>query len=230
MGSEMCIRDRGVTAARDAEIAEVMRALPGTLGQTREALASFERLAVPLTPALEELLPVAENLPGALGALRDFTPRGERLIAAVQDLSERGAPGIASARGALERLRTLSSGLREPTADAGSVVGAIDANKEGIGVLGDRFTGVFSTNDANGPILRGLGFFEQPDPVNLGFPATATGAQQANVAAAEALTQVCLEQNELACLVRYLVPDLPETDELSVDALADAATEEVPVP
>ena len=88
---------------------------------------------------------------------------------------------------------------------------AVDRNKDGIGVLGDRFSGVFSTNDVNGPILRGLGFFEPFDPENVGFPASASGAtlERARADAIEALTRVCLRSNQVACLARYLVPGLP---------------------
>jgi len=211
-GIELGRRTLEVTAGRDSELAELTRQLPGTLATTRTALDRFEGLAGPLRPTLTELLPVAERLPGALSALREFTPQGERLLAAVQDLADRGAPGIASARGALSQLGPLAAGLQQPVADAGTVVDAIDRNKDGIGVLGDRFSGVFSTNDSNGTILRGLGFFEQPDPRNLGFPDTAAGRTQATAAAAKALTRVCVSENQLACLVRYLVPDLPDVD------------------
>jgi hypothetical protein len=87
----------------------------------------------------------------------------------------------------------------------------VDRDRSGIGELGDNFSGVFSTNDANGPILRGLGFFERFNPADFGFPANARGAQlaRARTESVLALMRVCLHINPVACLVRYLIPGLP---------------------
>jgi hypothetical protein len=100
--------------------------------------------------------------------------------------------------------------VRDPVARAKPIVDAVNERKEGVGLLGERFSGVLSTNDANGPILRGLGTFEPFNPADVGFPG-ATGAQRAALAAkaVTALTNECLTDNQLACLVRYLVPGLP---------------------
>lgn len=75
----------------------------------------------------------------------------------------------------LERLGPATAAARRPAEDLGTIVDAVDANKEGIGILGDRFSGVLSTNDANGPILRGLGLLEPFNPEDLGFGPAASG-------------------------------------------------------
>jgi ABC-type transporter Mla subunit MlaD len=201
-------RTVAVTANRDTQLADTMRQLPPTLDNVGRALNAVHDLGVPLTPALERLQPLARKLPGTLASLRRFTPAGNQLISDVQDLASRGRAPLAHVKAALDQLQPAAVGLKPPVLKALPVIQAIDKNKEGIGQLGDRFSGVFSTNDANGPILRGLGFFEDLDPTDLGFSASTRGTAQAKTAAAQALTDVCLKENALACLVRYLVPGL----------------------
>jgi phospholipid/cholesterol/gamma-HCH transport system substrate-binding protein len=200
-----------VTGERDGELARSTEDLPAALSRTREALDAVTDLAGPLEPALAELDPAARALPGALTALREFVPRGERLISGVSDLADRGASGVRHLREILTQLGPVARAARPAVPKAGEVVSAIDRNKEGIGVLGDRFSGVFSTNDANGPILRGLGFFEDFQPEDLGFARDARGAElrSAKLDTVIALTRVCLKENPVACLARYLVPSLP---------------------
>src|SRR5439155_20277152 len=140
-------------------------------------------------------------------------PSGSRLLDDFDNLSTKGDGPVRDVAGALRELGPAASGLRSPTLKALPSLQAIDRNKNGIGEVGDRFSGVFSTNDANGPILRGLGFFEPFNPEDLGFPAGAQGTalQADKLAAIRALTQVCLGSNPLACLVRYHMPGLPDT-------------------
>jgi hypothetical protein len=124
-------------------------------------------------------------------------------------LATKGNSPLKDVAGSLRQLGPAATGLRSPAQKLFPSLQAIDRNKNGIGEVGDRFSGVFSTNDSNGPILRGLGFFEPINPADLGF---SSGDQQtAKADAAKALTQACLGSNALACLVRYLVPGLPGT-------------------
>jgi phospholipid/cholesterol/gamma-HCH transport system substrate-binding protein len=198
-----------VTASRDRELAAAMRELPATLTNAGAALESVDALSKPLEPALTELRPFARRLPGALRRLRGFLPSGSRLLDDFDHLTAQGNGPVRDVAASLRELGPAATGLRSPTEKLLPSLRAIDRNKNGIGEVGDHFSGVFSTNDANGPILRGLGFFEPIDPADLGFP-SGDGAD-AKAAAATALTQVCLGANPLACLVRYLVPGLPGT-------------------
>jgi phospholipid/cholesterol/gamma-HCH transport system substrate-binding protein len=200
-----------VTSNRDAELDAVMAKLPPTLDDVNGALTAVDRLSEPLVPALEQLRPVAERLPAALDATRDLLPNADQLITDMDDLATRGATPVAHLRSLLEDLGPASDAIAGSVSDVGPIIRAIDKNKDGIGVLGDRFSGVFSTNDANGPILRGLGFFEPFDPADLGFSSNASGAelQQAKLDSVAALTKVCLKTNAVACLARYLIPGLP---------------------
>jgi ABC-type transporter Mla subunit MlaD len=210
-GIDVGQRTLAVTGARDQELAQSIAQLPSTMGRVRSALGSVTRLSRPLDPALEKLRPLADRLPGALSAVREFTPDGRALLSDIRDLSDRGRAPVRSLQSVLRRLGPAASGAKPTVADLLAVIKAIDKNKEGIGELGDNFSGVFSTNDANGPILRGLGFFEPFDPADLGFPANATPAQKtaASAEAIKALSAVCLTQNPIACVQRYLIPGLP---------------------
>jgi len=210
-GIDVAQRTLAITGARDGELSGSLQRLPATMSRVRGALGSVTSLAVPLDPALEQLRPVAQKLPGTLSALRDFVPQGRALLSDVRDLSDRGRPAVASLRAALRELGPAATGARPTASDLLPIIQAINKNKDGIGLLGDRFSGVFSTNDANGPILRGLGFFEPFDPADLGFPANGGARQReiASVQAVKALSAVCIKENPIACIQRYLIPGLP---------------------
>jgi len=79
-----------------------------------------------------------------------------------------------------------------------------------------------STDDANGPILRGLGSFEQVQtrrtsgaPVG-GGPAAEGGARVEG--GPRRWTLSCLHGGMAACLVRYLIPGLPEVGSVNTPA------------
>ena len=210
------------TADRDAEIAASVRELPRTLDGMGDALADVRALAQPLQPALEELRPAAKQLPKTLRSLREFVPSGQGLVDDLGRLVSDGGESTAVLRGVLKELGPTSEALREPVAGLHPILAAIDKNKNGIGLLGERFSGVFSTNDANGIILRGLGFFEKPNPANLGVPG-ATGAELRSLQrkSVRALLEVC-KDNAIACLARYLIPGLPGAVPAAGDPLETA--------
>lgn len=203
-------RTLAVTAARSSQLAAIVQELPGALSRLSGAMSAVRSLSVPLDPALSELAPFARALPGALGALRRFDPAGTRLIGDLRALIARGSLPAADLERALAALGPAAGSLRPTAADLQPVLSDINRHRQGIGEVGDNFNGVFSTNDVNGPILRGLGAFEQFNPADVGFPA-AGGASlaRAQSESIQALTRVCLHINPLACLVRYLVPGLP---------------------
>lgn len=209
-------------AARDAEVAASIRELPRTLDGMGNALADVRSLAQPLQPALEDLRPAARQLPATLRSLRDFVPSGQGLVDDLGRLVTDGSESAAALRGALRQLGPSSEALREPVAGLHPILTDIDKNKDGIGLLGERFSGVFSTNDANGVILRGLGFFEKLNPANLGAPG-ASGAELRTLQrkSVRALLKAC-KDNAVACLARYLIPGLPGAARTVADPLGTA--------
>lgn len=199
-----------VTGAREVAVRDTVTELAPTLAALRTALAATRGLADPLTPALADLRPTARALPAALDGLRAAAGDGRALVAALDTLRRDGTAGLTAARGAARALPALTRDLPASVRGGGEFLAAVDANRDGIGLLGERFSGVLSTSDANGVILRGLGFFEPFDPANFGEPG-ATGARLATLReqAVAALVRTCREDNALACLARYLVPGLP---------------------
>jgi phospholipid/cholesterol/gamma-HCH transport system substrate-binding protein len=199
-----------VTAAVSDRLAATMRELPAALESLTGAMNAVNGLSKPLAPALTELPPLARALPSALASLRRFDPSGVRLIADLRTLIARGSGPAADLRTTLTRLGPASRALAPTAHDLLPVLQVINTHKQGIGEVGDNFSGVFSTNDANGPILRGLGFFEPLNPVDMGFPGTsAASLRAAQTDSIRALTDVCRHSNPLACIIRYLVPGLP---------------------
>lgn len=193
-----------------------MRQLPSTLAATRTGLDSVQRLAGPLVPALSRLRPGARRMPAALRSLRRFVPTGRGLLSDLRTLGRRGSEPAANLDRLLGRLGPAAQGLQGPVDDLTPLVDTLDHYKSGMAPLGDTFSGVFSTNDANGPRLRAYGFFEPVDPRDLGFGTSPSQRAAASTAAVRMLTQVCLKENPVACLARYLVPGLPGV----VDGLA----------
>jgi hypothetical protein len=174
------------------------------------ALARVRTLATPLTPALRALEASANALPTSLRSIRGAAPAARTLLAAAGSFSRDGAAGVHAAAGVLSLLAPTASALTPAIARIEPIVAAVNSRRTGIGQLGERFSGVLSTNDANGPILRGLGTFEPFNPADFGAPG-ASGAKRVALAAqaAQALTLTCLHGGLVGCLVRYLVPGLP---------------------
>jgi phospholipid/cholesterol/gamma-HCH transport system substrate-binding protein len=203
-------RTLAVTAARQSDVASSVEQLPGTLSSLNSALDGVRTLATPLVPALSELRTTARALPAALSGVRGVAPAAGRLLTAAGTFAQddggplRDAASVFGGLAATARLLTPAIARIEP------IVSAVNADRDGIALLGERFSGVLSTDDANGPILRGLGTFESFNPADFGEPG-ATGASKAKLAAqaTEALVDTCLRGGLVACLVRYLVPGLP---------------------
>ena len=174
-------------------------------------MAEVRRLADPLVPALSDLEPFARHLPAGMRSLRGFLPTARGLLVDLGSLARDGRAPAADLRAAFAALGPASGGLTPSVEKLLPVLRQVDRNKTGVGLLGERFSGVFSTQDSNGPILRGLGFFEEFRPFLLGFEDGIKGAELARAQrmAIKALTLVCKDGNDVACLTRYLVPGLP---------------------
>ncbi|UTI66861.1 MlaD family protein [Paraconexibacter antarcticus] len=199
----------GATASQDAQLAETMRRLPAAIDALGGALRDVRGLSAPLAPALSRLRPAARALPTTVSELRTTLPQLRGLIGDLRTLVANGTTPAKDLRRAAQALRPAASGLTPAIDGLLPILRQIDRNRDGVGLVGERFSGVFSTNDVNGPILRGLGFFEQFNPADFGAPG-ATGPQLRTLTnkVAQALTSTC-ESNAVACLVRYLVPGLP---------------------
>lgn len=199
----------GVTADQDAQLAATMRRLPGAIDALGGALIDVRSLSEPLTPALSRLRPAARALPATVNELRTTLPELRGLIGDLRTLVANGTTPARDLRRSAKALRPAASRLTPAVDGLLPILKQLDRNRDGVGLVGERFSGVFSTNDANGPILRGLGFFEDLNPANFGAPgATGRRLNELSNKVARALTTTC-KSNAVACLVRYLVPGLP---------------------
>ncbi|HEX4107807.1 MAG TPA: MlaD family protein [Solirubrobacteraceae bacterium] len=197
-------------AAGGGALAGVLADLPGAISALDGALRSLATLGPPLAPALAQLDRTAAALPGALSAVRSATPALSGALLALQRLTGPAAGTLASAADAAGRLAPVADQAPPALRAAQRITAAIDANRDGIGALGARFSGVFSTDLNDGPIVRGLGFFQPFDPADFGVPgASGTRLLTLQTQVISALTAVCEHENLVACLVRYLVPGLP---------------------
>jgi virulence factor Mce-like protein len=190
-----------VTAANQSSLESSVRELPSTVATVDRALTDVQNLATPLVPTLARLGSTVAALPAALRSVEAATPAFTRLLIAARSFATTSAGPLHAAAGVLGGLAPTASALAPAIARVAPIVSAVNARRAGIGQLGERFSGVLSTDDANGPILRGLGSFEQ----------LAGPGQKAALAskAGEALSLTCLHGGLVACLVRYLVPGLP---------------------
>jgi virulence factor Mce-like protein len=205
-------RTLGVTVRRQSAIAAAVSSMPSTISSLTGALARVRQLATPLVPALGGLAQTAAALPAALRSVRGATPAFASLLNTADAFATRSGASLHAAAGAFGLLQPTATALTPAIARLEPIVSAVNDHRQGIGQLGERFSGVLSTSDINGPILRGLGTFESFNPANFGFPA-AGGAKRVALAAqaAEALTLSCLKGGLVACLVRYLIPGLPRS-------------------
>jgi phospholipid/cholesterol/gamma-HCH transport system substrate-binding protein len=201
----------GVVAEHQAGVEQTMSALAPALRNVSRSLYAVNTLSRPLDPALTELKPLARALPGALSQLRSFVPPGEQLLGDLRTLDREGPPGVVSLHSLLQKLAPASNALEPTVRDLLPVTTALDRYPQGIGELGSNFSGVFSDQNANGPTMRAYGFFEPPLPENFGLPVGTSASSLARMKTqlALALDHVCVTSNPLACLARYLTPQLP---------------------
>ena len=198
-----------VTGRREQELADSLRRLPRTLAALDGALRETEALGRPLEPALARLRPVARRLPLSLRAVRDVVPEARALL---DDL----APIVPEAQGPVARLRRAAEELGPATRsatpsvrDLPRLLEPIAREREGFRPLGENFSGAFSVNDRNGPMLRTIQLFEPFDPAAFGAPG-ARGRRLAGLReqVTGALLELCRRGDAQACLVPALTPGL----------------------
>ena len=152
-------------ASQEANLRASLQELPGALAATRSALESGDRLARVLGPAARALIPPA----AALGpALRETRPFFERTIGPIADqirpfTRDTQTPLRHAAQGAEPRART-AAGLRGGLGELNRLLNALAFNPAGaeegylfwLSWLNHNANNLFYTQDANGPLRRGI--------------------------------------------------------------------------
>jgi len=157
----------GELAQEDPDLRRVLRLLPGTLKEGKDALVSMRRLATIMGPAFEELRPFARNLEGlnesnrrfgetVTPVLRDeirpFVQVARDRVPAIRKGATRFAdatPRLATVFGKLNRLANMAAfnpGGAEPSGDPGRDEGYL----YWVSWLGHNSSHLFSSGDGNG--------------------------------------------------------------------------------
>ena len=206
-----------VTAAREPELAESVRLLAPVLSEAERSVAALRRLAEPLQPVLEQLGESAPDLAASVTALHGLYPEATRLTNRFEQLVKDGERP-------LELLEFGTRGIGDRAAALVPVMKALaklttrlDRYKAGMLQTSDLLASVFSPQDRNGayaPIA--INKIESPRPENFGLGAAtasregADGETRLDKMLAKALELTCVEENPLACLMRFNINELPD--------------------
>lgn len=199
-----------VTAAREPELAAATRALAPVLTEAERAVRGLGALAVPLLPALDELLPAAAPLSESLTKLRSLLPRSDALVDRFEGLIEDGERPlellVRGTRGLDRRARALV-----PTAKAmRALARRLDRYKGGIAQTADTLSGALSVQDTGGVHAQiDVMNVEPARPENFGFGPDAD-RQRLRRQVGIALEHACRAENPLACVMRFAIPGMPD--------------------
>jgi phospholipid/cholesterol/gamma-HCH transport system substrate-binding protein len=152
-------------ARQDTSLREALRLLPGTLDQTASTLRGVDALATNLGPALEELRPGARALGPSLREARPFLRTTTPVIRnELRPFARDVQPTVRDLRGAAADLAVVTPRLTKTVKVVNSLLNTLAYNPRGA-EEGYLFWGswanhagstVFGTQDAHGPIRRGL--------------------------------------------------------------------------
>jgi phospholipid/cholesterol/gamma-HCH transport system substrate-binding protein len=155
----------GAFAEQEAALRDALRELPGTLSETRAALQSSSRLSRELEPALRDLLPGAK----ALGpSLRETTPFLRQTRLPIRDqlrpVSRQIRKPVKHLKQAADPLAQTTGGLKSGIKNLNRLLNVLAFNPSGseegylfwLSWLNHNTNSLFTLQDANGPLRRGL--------------------------------------------------------------------------
>jgi len=152
-------------ANQDERLREALRLLPGALGQTRTTLTGLEELSGQLGPALAKLRPGARALGPSLRQSRPFLRATTPVIARqLRPFARDVRPTVRDLRRAGEDLAVVTPRFTKSFRVLNAIVDTLAHNPAGpeegylfwASWLNHNGANVFSTQDAHGPVRRGL--------------------------------------------------------------------------
>jgi phospholipid/cholesterol/gamma-HCH transport system substrate-binding protein len=153
-------------ASQDANLRAALHELPSTLGATNSALGETEALADVLGPTLEALLPAARALGPSLRETRPFLRETTPVIKdEIRPFVRASRPAVAELRPTLSDLAQLTPALVRSFKVINALLNTLAYNPPGSAQEGFLFwlswvnhlgPAIFATQDAQGPIRRGL--------------------------------------------------------------------------
>jgi len=158
-----------ILAGQSANLQETLRRLPGTLGTTSTALANVDTMAKVLGPTLQALRPGARALGPALQQTRPFLTRTTPVLRdQIRPFARAALPTVRDLRPALRDLSAATPNLTRSFKVVNALLNTLAYNPPGDREEGYLFwlswanhtsETVFATQDAHGPIRRGLVIF-----------------------------------------------------------------------
>jgi phospholipid/cholesterol/gamma-HCH transport system substrate-binding protein len=152
-------------ASQDSNIRESLRLLPGTLSTAKTSLTKAGALADELGPTLQALRPTARELGPALAATRPFLRTTTPVIRdQLRPFARDVRPTVRQLRVAAENLKPLTPHLTNTFKVVNSLLNTLAFNPKGaeegflfwVAWANHDASTIFSTQDAHGPIRRGL--------------------------------------------------------------------------
>jgi phospholipid/cholesterol/gamma-HCH transport system substrate-binding protein len=146
----------GTLAARDGDLDATLAQMPAFAAELRRTSTEVSALSGQLNPTLDGIRAASDRLPGALAGMTAVANRLDGTL-------DRLAPVVAGARPLVADLRPLVNASRSALADTVAWSYRLDpATANLVDHIPDlealvyRVNSVFSLEDANGPLLRGL--------------------------------------------------------------------------
>ncbi len=153
-------------ASQDAALREILRKLPGTLNTTQATLGKVETFAAVAGPTLESLRPAARSLGPSLQQTRPFLRESTPIIRdEIRPFTRAALPTVKELRPAMRDLAAATPDLTASFSVVNRLLNTAAYNPPGNKEEGFLFwqawvnhagNAIFSTQDAHGPIRRGL--------------------------------------------------------------------------
>jgi phospholipid/cholesterol/gamma-HCH transport system substrate-binding protein len=153
-------------AGQDASLRQILQKLPGTLNTTQTTLAKVTTLADTLGPTLQSLRPAARALAPSLRQTRPFLRQSTPVIRdEIRPFTRAALPTVKDLRPAMRDLAAATPDLTRSFSVVNRLLNEVAYNPPGDKEEGFLFwqswvnhagNAIFSTQDAHGPIRRGL--------------------------------------------------------------------------
>jgi phospholipid/cholesterol/gamma-HCH transport system substrate-binding protein len=153
-------------AGQDASLRQILQKLPGTLETTQVTLGKVKTLADVLGPTLEDLRPAARALGPSLRQTRPFLRESTPVIRdEIRPFTRAALPTVKELRPAMRDLAATTPDLTASFSVINRLLNEVAYNPPGDKEEGFLFwqswvnhagNAIFSTQDAHGPIRRGL--------------------------------------------------------------------------
>jgi phospholipid/cholesterol/gamma-HCH transport system substrate-binding protein len=211
---ELGDRTLAVTERRAGDLEDGMRELAPVLQETRRALASGRQLAKPLTPVLDDLVPIAGDVRPAVSRLRKLNPDLNRFVGVAGEVARDGAkPARQLAQGLTTQSQLIENDQNPALRELIGLVELLERNREGVIQFARNISGATSLNRNGGT----MGMFSimnfEASAAGFGFAASQARSRDGEASRlsrvlAETLERTCRQSNPAACLIRFQAPGL----------------------